>query len=274
MEYQNRVVVYIDILGFKDLLDETIDREGNDIPKGIDKILDAYNAIRDVWDLDIDEKKKWGEDDPRKDNGKVITMFSDTIVISFLQDAESEIFWTLLEINWMIARLMIRGILCRGAVSYGKLIHDDKKIFGPALVNAYIGESKAALYPRVILSPEILELVEKAKASHNAPQEEKEYVMDLLDIDSDGMLYVDYFDSIRSEFDDPIYGYPDYLIEMRKTILKGISSGRPDVKIKYMWLKERYNETIDKLDINNTVLRLREEGNEDDADLYESIKPI
>ena len=52
MNYEDRIVLYIDILGFKELLSETTDKDGNDNKAAINKIVDAYNSIRDVWDLD------------------------------------------------------------------------------------------------------------------------------------------------------------------------------------------------------------------------------
>src|SRR5690606_9220805 len=134
--YQDRVVIFIDILGFKELLNETIDKEGKDNIEGINKLIEAYKSIRDVWDLD---KVTSGNNILKKTlkKDKQITIFSDCIVISFPAAEKSEIFYTLLEVKWVILRLISKGILCRGAISYGKLLHNDKFIFGPALVEAY-----------------------------------------------------------------------------------------------------------------------------------------
>ncbi len=76
----------------------------------------------------------------------------------------------------MIMRLIYRGILCRGAITYGKLIHTDEVLFGPALTEAYILETKVALYPRVILHKDIIDLAGKAKSSHHTSELEEEYV--------------------------------------------------------------------------------------------------
>jgi len=109
-------------------------------------------------------------------NSKTITTFSDCLVISFKAIEKSEVFHTLLEIKWMIMRLIYRGILCRGAITYGKLIHTDEVLFGPALTEAYILETKVALYPRVILHKDIIDLAGKAKSSHHTSELEEEYV--------------------------------------------------------------------------------------------------
>ncbi|MBU3661131.1 MAG: hypothetical protein FGM14_14755 [Flavobacteriales bacterium] len=50
--YENRVVAFVDILGFKDILSKTVDKDNNDVQLQIDRITDAYHSMRDVWDLD------------------------------------------------------------------------------------------------------------------------------------------------------------------------------------------------------------------------------
>src|SRR5690606_28453000 len=102
--------------------------------------------------------------------------FSDCLVISFKTSEESEIFFTLQEIKWMIMRLVFQGILVRGAITYGKLIHTDKVLFGPALAEAYILESKAALYPRVILHKDIIDLAGKYTSTYHSARDEKGFV--------------------------------------------------------------------------------------------------
>src|SRR5690606_27341435 len=125
MNYQDRVVIFIDILGFKELLNETTDKEGNDNEEGITKLTKAYKSIRDVWDLDkVSSDSSILKKTSKQD--KQITIFSDCIVISFPAKEKSEIFYTLLEVKWVILRLISQGILCRGAISYGKLLHNDK----------------------------------------------------------------------------------------------------------------------------------------------------
>jgi hypothetical protein len=76
MNYEQRVVAFIDILGFKALLDETIDKDGNDNVEKINNVISAYESIRDIWDLDdkpdIIEKQS--------SDSKKVTIFSDSIV--------------------------------------------------------------------------------------------------------------------------------------------------------------------------------------------------
>jgi len=52
MKYEQRIVAFIDILGFKSLLNDTLDKNGNDKEEKIDSVISASNAIREIWDLD------------------------------------------------------------------------------------------------------------------------------------------------------------------------------------------------------------------------------
>lgn len=275
MNYENRVTAFIDILGFKDMLSETVNKKGEDNPNKIDEIFAAYQTIRDVWDLD----KK--ETDFRKSvpkNSKRITSFSDCLVISFEAHEKIEIFYTLTEIKWMIMRLIYKGILCRGAVTYGKLIHTDKVLFGPALAEAYILESKAALYPRVILHKDIIDLSSKVKAHYHSSNREREYVESLLVKDSDGMYYIDYFAKAQSELDDPQYDFPDYLSKIGDKIRKGLMGSssvfKSDLKVKYRWMKERYNNLIDNVQSQNFIEMLESNNEYELVSTYKKFNKI
>lgn len=50
------------------------------------------------------------------------------------------------------AILMEQGILFRGSITIGNIVHrDNGKVFGQGLIDAYLLESKSAKNPRVIL---------------------------------------------------------------------------------------------------------------------------
>ena len=48
MNYEQRIVAFIDILGFRALLDETISKDGADISSRIDEVVRAYESIREI----------------------------------------------------------------------------------------------------------------------------------------------------------------------------------------------------------------------------------
>jgi hypothetical protein len=83
-----------------------------------------------------------------------ITTFSDNAVIS--EPVEGPNFHLLLfGLGYMQVIASWSGLLIRGAVTIGDIVHDDSIVFGPALNRAYELESQQAIYPRIILDPDI-----------------------------------------------------------------------------------------------------------------------
>lgn len=269
MNYEDRIVAFIDILGFRSMIGETINKDGRDETQKIGDIYDAYKTIEQIWsDKDI------------LDKSKQVTIFSDSIVVSVRAKHESEIFWTLLEIKHLIMALIWRGILVRGSVVRGKLIHEPEKVFGPALVEAYVLESKAALYPRIILDRDIVLSAGEAKAQQHSSKQEMKYVESLLEKDSDGMYYVDYFFKAQEELDDPSYDFPAYITALAEIIRKGLMGSvhpnNADIRVKYSWMRERYNQMVDKVKSGlPSISEFDVDNVEDDLTIfYRSLKKI
>lgn len=234
MNYENRVVCFIDILGFSELVGETVDKAGNENPDKLKQVLRALKRIEQmVGGLDIDPA-----------SSKEITQFSDSIVISFLYKEESEVFHTLLSLRYLLIDLVGEGILLRGGITSGKIIHTNNIVFGPAMINAYIMESKAANYPRIIVDDSIFEIAARYKRDMHSVEDELEYVGGLLGRDSDGIHYIDYFNGVYGEMDEPECDFYNYLIAISEIIEKGVNHHNPSVRIKYSWLKEKYNEVV------------------------------
>lgn len=230
MRYEDRLICFIDILGFRDHIGNTVDAFNKDNEKEIDKLIEALNCIQRLLKFDYAEFSKT----------KTITQFSDSVVISFDYTEESEIFFTLKDIQTVVINLALRGILCRGGITKGKIYHNKDLVFGPGMNDAYILESKAANYPRIILSEEIIKLAIKYKAAHHRKDQEQRMMEDFLGKDSDGMYYIDYVGKAQGEMDDPEADYPMYLQKISEIIKKGINNKKPDIQVKYNWLKERY----------------------------------
>lgn len=51
MNYQNRIVAFIDILGFKGVLEETVKKDGSDHEENINNVISAYETfvISGIW---------------------------------------------------------------------------------------------------------------------------------------------------------------------------------------------------------------------------------
>lgn len=237
MRYEDRIVAFIDILGFQKLIGETV-KDGTDNTEKIDTIAHAIEIIRGPI---------IGDPEHVIGSSKVVTQFSDSLVISFHISEESKVFYTLLEIQRIIMNLVLEGILCRGGIAFGRLVHNEKLIFGPAMGEAYKLESQVANYPRVILSEQIINIGIDSRAGHHNETQESEYIKSCLDKDSDGMYYLDYFVAIHKELPDPVSDYPRYLHKLSKIIEKGLSERDLAIKVKYQWMKEKYNKVVERM---------------------------
>lgn len=274
MKYEQRMVAFIDILGFKALLNDTVDKDGNDNEQAIDAVVSAYTIMREIWDLDLTENFI-----PVKNSDtKKVSIFSDCLVISFKIGEPSEVFFTLLEIKLLIMRLLSRKILCRGAISLGKFIHTDNYLFGPALVEAYLLESKAAMYPRVILEKSVIDIGTKFSSMHHTKIQEKEYIHSLLEQDSDGMYYIDYFYKAHAELDDPEYDFPEYISNLGELIRKGLMGSshvsKADIRVKYSWMRERYNQMVEKMTKPEIISVLKSSDQPELVEFYSMLKKI
>ena len=272
MKYEHRVVAFIDILGFRSHIDETTDKAGRDNEEKIQHMVSAYEAIKKVWEEDnsIAETKV--------SSSKRVSMFSDSIVVSFKAEEPNEVYYTLLNLKHLIMTLIYSRLLCRGAVSIGKFLHTDDYLFGPALVEAYTLESKAAMYPRIILDRDVIEASLDGKSVDHKNTDEIEYVESLLEQDSDGMYYIDYFYKARSELSGSEYDFPEYIDILGELIRKGLMGsshhGKADLRVKYSWMRERYNRMIDTVQSREALKGWSGPGNDEIANFYLSLKKI
>lgn len=235
LNYENRVVCFIDLLGFS---------------KEIERSSQSRELIQVIHDALIDFRLSFGYEGMGKINNHDlrITQFSDSIVISFRKDANGEIAWLFIDLIHAQTSLLLHGFLSRGAIACGELIHTDKLLFGPAMVEAYRLESQAAHYPRIILDESIIELGVQNHAPHNTEKWEEEFLNNKVQRDTDGLLYIDYINESLSEFDCP-EAYIEYLEHLRTLITKGLTLSGIE-KFKYGWLKEKYNATCQRLKDN------------------------
>jgi hypothetical protein len=274
MNYDQRIVAFIDILGFQSLINETIDKVDNDDEEKINSVIAAYETIREVWHL----YKKTESSNIILSKSKQISIFSDSIVVSFKIDEPSEVFYTLLEIKWLIMRLLYRQILCRGAVAIGKFIHSENYLFGPALVEAYTLELKSAMYPRVILDRSVVDIGASYSAMHHSFSEERKFIQSLLEQDCDGMYYIDYFLKAHLDLDDPAYNFPKYIENLGDIIRKGLMgsshTSKVNLRVKYSWMREKYNNMVKIVSHRSVIESMKNSGREDLAILYSNLKKI
>ena len=240
--YEERLCLFLDILAFKSHIDESAKEElkRNSNSMTVTKLYSTLDAINNAMTFKIEglEHK----------NTKVVSQFSDSIVVSYKLGEESALFDMLFDIYLLQISLIQRGILVRGAITAGQLIHDERLVFGPAL-NEAVELEKLSMYPRVILSQEIIDLGKKYHGSQHTSKHEEVSIKSLLNQDLDGMFYVDYFAVEPSEFDEEWYGLHTHLTELRELIKRMSQLTRnPSIKIKHSWMRQKYNDIAKPLE--------------------------
>lgn len=242
--YGEHVIAFIDILGFADLV-QRMDKS----PSLIDSV---YEVLSRVHKEEISEQ--FG--DWIREGLANLTLASDSIFLSIGIDAWSrsgthrDVAWaclaTLESIFWLQRYLLKRGVLTRGGVAFGSLLHHDNVIFGPALVRAYRLESQLALFPRAIIDAPVLNYVATAEPSTHF--EFPSRLNSLTRRDVDGLVYVDYlhFNAMSVE-NEPrmaaLFG------EVRQNIVVALEAARSDVRIfqKVAWLANYFNASLCRL---------------------------
>lgn len=147
--YTPRVVAFVDILGFGDLVKRADTR-----PPLQEAIVDALRAVRAVG------APSGGDTDLRTQN------FSDSLILS-AADTPNGLWHLALTVDALAWNLLNLGLLVRGAITIGGIHNDDDIVFGLAVNEAYRLESTVARYPRIVLSRSALAAARQWAGEHD-----------------------------------------------------------------------------------------------------------
>jgi hypothetical protein len=233
LQYKNRVVAFLDILGWKQAVLSN-GNEGKDVVRMLGKTLaqlqgvtSHFNSLKKL----LSEDQKWPGD-------PVMTQFSDCLILSVENDSHGR--ETLQHALLILTSNLIQfGFLLRGGVTRGQIFHDGGLVFGPALIEAYELESKVASTPRVILSKEL-----------SAEWGGREIYGGFPWIPSgDGHLF---FNFLPPFFGNPFFIdqklWQNHLIPIREMILRRAADSTcpEDVFSKYIWLASYFDKVCDE----------------------------
>jgi hypothetical protein len=164
MVYQERLLLYCDILGWSEEI------RGGDSSKllaaveGIHKRAETYNERARETLIAQEGKIIQTELGPRRPKINRMALevqygaFSDHFVFSLPASFGSRILDIASE---LIIDLLRAGFLVRGAIVLGRLHHCDNVIFGPALLEAVKIEENEAFYPRILVSDAVADYCSK-----------------------------------------------------------------------------------------------------------------
>ena len=142
MKEQNYLVLYIDILGYQQMLMD------KDISNGT-----IVNALKEM------ERYTYGSGELSFEEKVKIYMFSDNIAVCVKATSKETRTTGLFLLSLMAARLQMfcaieYGIFIRGSIVQGKLYAESRILFGDAIVKA-VEMEKEAKFPRIIIESKL-----------------------------------------------------------------------------------------------------------------------
>ncbi len=237
LEYNNSLIVYYDILGFKEIVETKTAAE-------VGAILSVFKEKSRVslYEQELFEKS--------------YTNFSDTVIISVnllsennLRHPPGILFHELMNIMYVQNELLQKNIILRGVMTLGEIFHKTDQFYGPGVISAYEKERDIAIYPRIIIDPSVIDIylnTPALKADIHDIEDDKEYVYSLLRKDSnDDLLFVDYLKAYSTELDNPS-DYDDVLLKHKYLVIDNAKRFGNIQKVldKYLWMANYHNQVV------------------------------
>ncbi|MGI4823624.1 MAG: hypothetical protein ACRYFV_20630 [Janthinobacterium lividum] len=256
--YEQRVVAFIDILGFTAYIkDKSNDEAG---------FASVYAALSEVQDY-FTKPNEFETEDSRnffRNDTQIITA-SDCVIISRRIDERGGIYQMLWDCDFVTHLLIERGFLCRGGIAFGDLYHKGNLIFGPAYLEALYME-KAADVPIVVFNQKLFDIA----AANPLPGQEEygaAHAQDLMGYckthpKQQDTYYLDYFTNYDSWYGGGEGSASIHYEYLRKLLAEGITESEPQntdtekqaldrkkVFEKYRWAAEQYNLTAQNFEL-------------------------
>lgn len=250
-EYQKTLTVYLDIMGFKKLIDQSALHSGK-----VSAILDILKKTKEqasrshnrqiAYRHVIDITESWN--------------FSDLVVRATPLELGLELIEAIaVEFSILPAiqcQLFLEsGILLRGAICVDGLYTEKDIIFGPALVRAYQLAEKVAVFPRIVIDPKSCRL-QRSKESAEIMAMIDGFIMR----GDDGVYFIDYLYPVykklylecRGSFHACLFSTDTkQLLSLHKTQvenkLRELSDADDRTKQKGLWLALYHNSVVQRL---------------------------
>ncbi|NIF78084.1 adenylate/guanylate cyclase domain-containing protein [Paraburkholderia sp. Cy-641] len=152
MQYEKMVIIFIDIIGSKEITDFEKKYE-------IHKLF--HSSVRES------QRRQQSDSHSHVAYDRKLFSFSDCAYITYFykpdieperRNTEHLMQVALFNTSILALRLASRGYRVRGGVTFGEAFVDSDGCFGPAVNEAYRLESKVAKFPRILLSSDIGDL--------------------------------------------------------------------------------------------------------------------
>jgi hypothetical protein len=179
-DYPERYVAFIDVLNFRGII-EAVNRG----ERTVEAVRSLLHAIHQP-----------GRPEPyaEQEADFKAQSISDAVALSsaYTPQGLDHIFYT---VSVLALGLLEAGIFIRGAITKGRLYHDETTVFGEGLIRAYQFESQVARYPPVIISRDVFQDVEQFK--QRVPW--KTFFRNSVQQAEDGPMYLNIFSQLDAE---------------------------------------------------------------------------
>lgn len=242
MKSKTHLVAFIDILGFKNLVDNHF--------SGKDKTSLTFlkESLKKAEAIGINFSKGYLKQFNYKFSFR---QFSDCVSISmpFKRIEANTIpvvcsFMSVVQLYQSI--LLNNSILVRGGISIGGHFENSNTIFSDGLVKAYNIEAHRAIYPRIVIDGEILSLLNDTfKKMPNKYSEFYDYYGHIFIMDWDDEVFITPFD-LTSKFEliENRYGKE----KIKEFIFEGLKNSKTKFDLPNDFMEDfilNYNETLD-----------------------------
>jgi hypothetical protein len=262
--YDDRYIALLDILGFTQFIQTSIDNP--DARQNINEALTSiYLSQPSKWLIDPDGKHITL---PQSPDGIRTYIFSDHILVTAPVTPGG--LNKLLNECWKLFGNLLYScsVLLRGAIVKGKVYDDTQIIYGPGVIDALKNEKNIATYPRVILDFQVAKDYKHYLSSNSSsgipvreydPTFSKEIKLMLNTIpireDSDGINFIDVLSCHPSWLEkyDPakdkrsFLSHQTWLSFVKNFINTNLEIQKDEkIKMKYVWLKNYFNLALDR----------------------------
>ncbi|HEU4560459.1 MAG TPA: hypothetical protein VFS20_21595 [Longimicrobium sp.] len=231
MSYEHAVVSFVDILGFKALVETRAAKEINQILSRLETTAQPFMMA--------------GEEKPI-----VFMNFSDTVVrISPLSSKSNrelilKVSTEMMDLASSQALLAQRGVLLRGGMTVGEIAYADRRIFGPAMNRAYQLESEHARFPRIVLDPSLSQRLRRVLEDFGDERPIEEYYLQQYAGRDSDLYFIDYVGGVCEEEADSEEAY-HFLRNHAHVVRRGLETHtHPRTIEKYEWLKTYHNNYV------------------------------
>jgi hypothetical protein len=229
-EYKSAIVSYLDILGFRELVEY---RTADDIHK-------LLQLIKGVSKMTIGTRNQQGEIQTHT----ATQTFSDLVIRRVEYEGTSFVRYLSAEMNVLASiqfhMLIERKTMIRGGMSKGLFYMDDDFVFGPAMVRSYELE-QSAVFPRIIIDRNLIrELRDEIRDAFQSTIRQGE----------DGIFFIDYLNFLVRKSLSPtdISENHEMLTKHKEAAehkLEELSRKKDPVRQKAVWLAKYHNSVIE-----------------------------